>query len=268
MPGKKDYVSIKKNVHVQKRLLLCNLKELYAAFRNKNPEVIVGFSRFCTLRPKWCITVGASGTHSVCVCSIHQNLKLLLHPVGVTYKDLFPYIVCEVNNKDCMMRKCCNCPTTTDALVEKLNELIGEFEDDDEIEFDQWTTTDRSNLTHHKEPVSEYVELVCKGLMKLAPHSYLAKSQAAYLKSRKVDMNDSTVLFLGDFAENYKFVVQDEVQSFHWTNLQCTLHPVVIYFKENGIVNHKSYCIVSDDMTHDVNMVYKIIEIIKKISPK
>nr|XP_047136327.1 uncharacterized protein LOC124813400 [Hydra vulgaris] len=52
MPGKKDYVSIKKNVHIQKRLLLCNLKELFVAFKTKNPEIKIGFSRFCTLRPK------------------------------------------------------------------------------------------------------------------------------------------------------------------------------------------------------------------------
>lgn len=262
MPGKKDYVSIKKNVHMQKRLLLCNLKELFVAFKTKNPEIKIGFSRFCTLRPKWCITVGASGTHSVCVCAIHQNLKLLLHPLGVTYKELLPYIVCDITNKECMMRKCEKCPETMNALVDKLYDILGEFEDDDEIEFDQWTTTDRSNLTHNKEPVFEYIELVCRKLEKLAPHSYLAKSQALYLRSRKEDMNEVTALFLGDFSENYKFVVQDEVQSFHWTNLQCTLHPVIIYFKKEGILKHKSYCIISDDMIHDVNMVYKIIEVV------
>ena len=93
MPGKKDYVSIKKNVHMQKRLLLYNLKELFVDFKTMNLEIKLGFSRFCTLRPKWCITASASGTHSVCVCAIHQNLKLLLHPLGVTYKEPLPYIV-------------------------------------------------------------------------------------------------------------------------------------------------------------------------------
>ena len=39
MPGKKDFVSISKNVHKQKKLLLCNLKELYSIFKAKNPEV-------------------------------------------------------------------------------------------------------------------------------------------------------------------------------------------------------------------------------------
>ena len=41
-------------------------------------------------------------------------------------------------------------------------------------------------------------------------------------------MNHETLIIMGDFAENYKFMVQDEVQGFHWNNLQCTLHPVVI----------------------------------------
>ena len=200
--------------------------------------------------------------HSVCVCAIHQNLKLLLHPLGVTYKELLPYIVCDMTNKDFMMRKCERCPATMNALVEKLYSLIGEFEDGDEVEFDQWTTTDRSNLTHNKEPVSEYIELVCEKLTKLAPHSYFTKSQASYLRSRKEDMNELTALFLGDFSENYKFVVQDEEQSFYWTNLQCTLHPVIIYFKKEGFLNHKSYCIVSDDMIHDVSIVYKIIDVV------
>ncbi|KAG1698830.1 U11/U12 small nuclear ribonucleoprotein [Nymphon striatum] len=38
MPGKKDFVSIGRNVHQQKRLLLCNLKELHAAFMEKHPD--------------------------------------------------------------------------------------------------------------------------------------------------------------------------------------------------------------------------------------
>ena len=81
MPGKKDCVSIRKNVHEQKRLVLCNLRELYAAFKMQNPDIKVGFSKFCALRPKSCIIAGKSGTHSVCVCSIHQNAVLLVDAI-------------------------------------------------------------------------------------------------------------------------------------------------------------------------------------------
>ena len=38
MPGKKDYVSITENVHVQKRLILSNLKELHAEFKRSHPD--------------------------------------------------------------------------------------------------------------------------------------------------------------------------------------------------------------------------------------
>ena len=37
LPGKKDSVSIDRNNHCAKRLLLCNLKELYAAYRCTYP---------------------------------------------------------------------------------------------------------------------------------------------------------------------------------------------------------------------------------------
>ena len=67
MPGKKDCVSIRKNVFRQKRLLLCNLNELYSEFKNTNPNIKIGFSKFCELRPKWCILAGGTGTHTVCV---------------------------------------------------------------------------------------------------------------------------------------------------------------------------------------------------------
>ena len=49
MPGAKEYVSIGYKQHKQKRLLLCNLTELYATFQEKFYNSNVGFSKFCTL---------------------------------------------------------------------------------------------------------------------------------------------------------------------------------------------------------------------------
>ena len=79
LPGKNDWVSIGKNVHVSKRLILCNLKELYNAFKDKHPDLKISFSKFASLRPKWCFTVGPKGTYSVCVCTAHQNVKFYCH---------------------------------------------------------------------------------------------------------------------------------------------------------------------------------------------
>ena len=98
MPGRKDYISIKRNIHQQKRLKLCNLNELFRAFKEKNPTVSLGFSKFCSLKPKWCVLAGSAGTHAVCVCTIHQNVKLLLELLNVLYQDFLKYIVCNTSN--------------------------------------------------------------------------------------------------------------------------------------------------------------------------
>ena len=108
MPGKKDFISIVvngKKEAVQKRLLLMNLRELHLLL--KEAHISVSFSVFCKLRPKNCIIAGASGTHSVCVCTIYQNVKLMLDAINIkkitanfekpieSYKDCLNEMMCE-----------------------------------------------------------------------------------------------------------------------------------------------------------------------------
>ena len=44
LPGSKDVVSVGYKVHQQKRLLLCNLKELFVEFKNLYPDIKISFS--------------------------------------------------------------------------------------------------------------------------------------------------------------------------------------------------------------------------------
>ena len=64
----------------------------------------------------------------------------------------------------------------------------------------------------------------------ITKHSFLAKCQANFLTAKKESLKANEVIVLGDFAENYQFLVQDEIQSYHWSKEYCTLHPLVIYF--------------------------------------
>ena len=129
---------------------------------------------------------------------------------------------------------------------------------DGEIKFCQWTTTDRANLINCVENFVTYVENVIKNVQSITVHSYIAKAQSEHLQNLKNELKSDSIIFLGDFAENYRFVVQDEVPLFHWRNLQATLHLVVIYYKENEKLKHFSDCVISDDMEHDVAMVYQV----------
>ena len=63
---------------IQKRLVLGNLKEIYQQFYARNPERKVGFSPFAMLHPKECVLAGNSCTHSVCICTIQNNVTFMM----------------------------------------------------------------------------------------------------------------------------------------------------------------------------------------------
>ena len=52
-----------------------------------------------------------------------------------------------------MIKRCADCPKTSDALLSHVNIKLSDFEDDC-IQFSHWTVTDRSILVQHQETVS------------------------------------------------------------------------------------------------------------------
>ena len=261
LPGSKDVVSVGYKIHQQKRLLLCNLKELYIEFKNIHSQVKIGFSKFCSLRPKWCVLLGSSGSHAVCVCAIHQNAKLVATACQLDYKEMMKAIVCDTSNKNCMVHRCPACPGKS-ALVSKLQQLDCLVEMD-EVIFKQWQSTDRTTLNTLALPTDEFIEFAASQLDKLTSHSFIAKSQAQHLKNRKESINFDTAIILVDFSENYSFAVQDEVQGFHWNKDQCTLHPVVGYVRDvDESLKVISFCFLSEDLNHDTGFVYAVQQLL------
>lgn len=129
MSGKKDTVSVKidgKRSVFQKRLLLADLKELHQEFKKINSNNPVSFSAFSKLRPKHCVFAGGSGTHSVCVCVIHENCKLMLDALNIkeitktmnqpieNYKDCLRLITCKDPTALCLLANCKDCPSIED----------------------------------------------------------------------------------------------------------------------------------------------------------
>ena len=49
------------------------------------------------MRPKWCVLAGTSGTHTICVCPTHQNVKLMVDALHIkdNYKELMAKLVCS-----------------------------------------------------------------------------------------------------------------------------------------------------------------------------
>ena len=140
----------------------------------------------CTLRPKWCASVGATGTHSVCVCTHHQNAILLVSAIKwkITYKDLMCKLVCDISNNECMVHRCENCPGTN-ALKIFLDDELKEMDLEEEFYFNQWQTTDRATLITQTVSLEDYKEILISYIDKLTSHSYISKCQGKYLKYKK-----------------------------------------------------------------------------------
>ena len=147
-----------------------------------------------------------------------------------------------------------------------------EDREDSQIIYQLWIGTDRTTLSCDTTSLYNLIDMVVTSIDELTSHSYIARAQSRYLKVRKENLDNNTVIVLCDFAENFSFVIQDEIQSYHWSQNQATLHPIVIYYKTDDTITHQSFCFISDEVHHDTTMVYSIqkmfITHIKRHFPK
>ncbi|XP_065085075.1 uncharacterized protein LOC135707233 [Ochlerotatus camptorhynchus] len=259
MPGQRDYVSVVTGgvrQVIQKRLLTMSLKETYLHFAETHKDINISFSSFAALRPKNCKLLSKSGSHNVCVCTIHENVNLMLNSLK---KDrilcdrtiYMEQLLCDLQSRTdfCHLRTCMNCYDTSLSET-KLLEILEEKQIL-EVSFEQWTTTDRCNIELKTLPSEDFSFFFTEKLDKLIYHDFIKNKQAEFLKTKKQTLEDGEVVVICDFFENYTFVLQDEVQSYHWNNSQCTIHPFVVYFNDNGTLNHLSFVVISDISKHD-----------------
>ena len=293
MAGKKDCVSVlvdgeKKNI--QKRRILTTLKEAHVQFKEKNPDVKIGFSKFAEARPKHVVLPGGSGTHNVCVCVHHQNPKLMIdhsqiktNPIfkelmgseeansytgEVKYQHLLAQLMCNPPSIACWLGECEECEDSGNlsrSLTEKFKRL-----DVEQITHKQWESIDRTDLVTHTDTVDDFVEKLVDKLQTLKLHQFIHSQQTAHYYYTKENLGPGEVLVVGDFSENYSFVHQDAVQGVHWSNTSCTLHPWVCYYLgQDGTVKTHTSLMISDCLSHNTVAVYSFQEnIIQQLKVK
>ena len=176
----------------------------------------VGFSKFCSLRPKWCVLAGPKGTHSVCVCTIHQNVKLMLSAIGLekSYNEIIEMIICSRESKVCMIHRCNLCPgiqVVQNFLMQFLKqaqepEEYFESDENEELttDFKQWTTTDRIDLLTMKLSLNEFIELVCE---KLPIKSFQLKQCSNSVSNQSIPSNLFVSLWRKWNKQETKFLI-------------------------------------------------------------
>ena len=127
------------------------LKEAYQLFKDKFPTKSIGFSKFAELRPKHCILAGASGTHAVCVCTIHQNIKLMMVGAKIpdiildsvalkTYDHCFAHIIWNPPSPDCYLSNCSSCPGIDQFREQLMNDMDNNLIDT--VTYKEWVSVD------------------------------------------------------------------------------------------------------------------------------
>lgn len=129
-----------------------DLGSLHANFLQKYPNLKISLSSFVALRPQQCIPVGAKGTHNVCVCKTHENIRLKMKGLRdefarkkfnyqTTYRDFFKAMICPHPTADCYLLNRKNCPGT-EGIRKDLTETLQKYNIQN-VSFNQWLTTDR-----------------------------------------------------------------------------------------------------------------------------
>ena len=178
---------------MQRRLILSNLRELYNLFKDKHPEQKIGFSKFAELR---CVLAGASGTHAICVCTIHQNMNLMMQSIKLgelttsngtslqTYQHCIAQAICNPPLPICYLGTCNYCPGFA-SLEEVLRSVLGDNLID-YITFKQWVSVDRSTLDTFSKPADEFTMINSNIHIRLSRHNRPPFSVSVSLLSKPV----------------------------------------------------------------------------------
>lgn len=176
------------------------------------------------------------------------------------YTDCFNSVMCDNQSSECYLGTCKACPGVN-ALTDILRDIFDQNEIDTII-YKYWISKPRTSLETMSSSSDDFIEKFSEDLLTLLPHAFIAKEQASFMKSLKMSLKDREFLVVCDFAKNYAFVVQNAASGFHWNNNTSTIYPVVIYFKENNELVHRSLVIISDCNNHDSVAVYVFSKII------
>ena len=78
---------------------------------------------------------------------------------------------------------------------------------------------DRCTLLEKKtESHDAFITSLSLSISKLTRHHYIAIEKSMYFKNLKETIQEGELVLVGDFSENYSFIVQDAVQGYHWDN--------------------------------------------------
>lgn len=247
MPGKNDKVKVDKQ-HEQKRVLNDSMSFLHLKYKTETNDTM-SFATFCRLRPKN-VSLTRYITKNQCLCQRHQNMALTLK---------------------CMPSSGATLPVNPDEFARKLEETGGDLSNileslADTIHHEQWkkVTLDdgkkRTKIVATEVDKNSFKTLVNEQINDFKEHIKRVKQQYKAIGELKQNLPDGHIISQMDFAENFSCSSADEIQSAYWNQNAITLHPVVVYYRENSELKHMNYVFVTDELGHNIGTVYAFLK--------
>lgn len=246
-PGKSDSKKDENGDKRQTAILTDYMSNLHAKYLSENPETKVSFASFCRMRPKN-VLLASFISRNACQCIRHQNIALKVQSLRKLGADMN-------KNPENALKEMNNFSNTMSKLP-------------DEIPYKVWKKVPLENGVHKMRIVEETKDKEAFSLMfqaemaDFSEHVERVKQQFFELRRLKESLPEHEFILQMDFAENFSCRSLDEVQTAYWNQTAVTLHPVVMYYRKDETLKHKSLVIISDETNHSASTVCAFLDVI------
>ena len=253
MPGKKDCVNAGGEVR-QTRVLKHYLYCIFNIFKAEHPNVKVSRTKFHQLLPAH-IKKSSCLKNRNCLCQAHENTGQYIRALRTHLPDLPDQPKVPVSPDTFANR----------TTHEDLEELLGKLQVQ-KVKLSQWEQVvcsdqkKRTKLVEREYIAEDFKTKMWKSISLFRGHKACITTQYEELYRLKDTLPGSHCIIQMDFAENYNCSAADHVQSAYWNPVSVTLHPVVVYFMENGSLQHHSLCYISPCLSHNTTTITTIIK--------
>ena len=181
----------------------------------------------------------------------------------MTIKQLREQTICISPSESCYYRQCDDCRHL------KASDILSDGIDIEIRDSASWSIWKKVNVRYELLHLTGTFQALMEEIDDLWPnfitHSFYTHKQRDYIAFIKEMSSITTFTFVQlDFAQNFSFVIQREVQSAYYSRQQAAILTVYIKIGEE----HRNMVFISENLTHDTRFVYcaqkSIVDFLRK----
>ncbi|XP_071839631.1 uncharacterized protein [Apostichopus japonicus] len=252
-PGMRDELTVwidGKKEKMRKYYLTLYLRELFSLFKQENPDIVIGFSKFASLRPTNVLLL-KSQPMDQCKCIIHENFIFKLTALNITLDNFWENILCAPAdfNSACWRGSCENC-----CRGGKLD--LSSCSDADEVHWKEWSKDPNGRILQETREgcVGELKELLINHFSDYQEHVRIKRIMSHSFERDKADPRFYVLQI--DFAMAYSCEYQNEIQSALWSRQSVNLFTAAVYDPSGQCSSH---LIVTDSSDKGKDSVFTFV---------